>query len=430
MPQKDIDKSQPPCYSRSSNGGTGAATASPQNGNGPGVFEGGILSRNRTIALILAISAILSQSNAASFQGVGGLLDNGGPSVFRSESYGVSGDGSVVFGSSTSAGGGEAFRWTAQTGIQGLGDIAGGQFRSLAKDASYDGSTIVGYGTTLNAYGETVEHPFVWTEEGMQELDQPYWTQKSSNPLSISSDGTVAAGVITTMFTQWGSFQRRSILWDLEDGTTTLMDWPANVGSDFRIHRVDISGNGSSILVAGGSGNGMIWTAEAGYRATCAGSAVALSGDGETIAGYGGFSQPYYGSAYVWTEDAGKTRIGTYEDEYRNFPYDLSYDGSVVVGGLFDDYAMEEEDVYIAYIWTEEDGVRLVKDMLVDQYGLDLVGWNLAIATGISDDGMTIVGSGYNPDGVEEGWIATIPEPATIILLVLGGVILRRTRYV
>jgi len=44
--------------------------------------------------------------------------------------------------------------------------------------------------------------------------------------------------------------------------------------------------------------------------------------------------------------------------------------------------------------------------VLVDDYGLDLTGWKLWKATAISDDGLTIVGSGENPNGETEAWIA------------------------
>ena len=38
--------------------------------------------------------------------------------------------------------------------------------------------------------------------------------------------------------------------------------------------------------------------------------------------------------------------------------------------------------------------------------GLD--GWHLTDARGISGDGRTIVGTGVNPQGLSEGWVATI----------------------
>jgi hypothetical protein len=59
-------------------------------------------------------------------------------------------------------------------------------------------------------------------------------------------------------------------------------------------------------------------------------------------------------------------------------------------------------------------------------YGLDLTGWTLTSCTAVSGDGMTIVGNGTNPQGNREAWIATIPEPTTILLLGLGGMVLRK----
>jgi predicted amidophosphoribosyltransferase len=36
---------------------------------------------------------------------------------------------------------------------------------------------------------------------------------------------------------------------------------------------------------------------------------------------------------------------------------------------------------------------------------------------------LTVMGDGINPSGDEEGWIATIPESATLYLLALGGLV-------
>ena len=71
-----------------------------------------------------------------------------------------------------------------------------------------------------------------------------------------------------------------------------------------------------------------------------------------------------------------------------------------------------------------------LKDILVNEHGLNLDGWLLREAADISYDGLTIVGHGYNPNGNIEAWIATIPEPSTIILFGLGSLtLLRRRKY-
>jgi hypothetical protein len=73
----------------------------------------------------------------------------------------------------------------------------------------------------------------------------------------------------------------------------------------------------------------------------------------------------------------------------------VSGDGSVIVGG--GDGAM---------IWTADDGPRRLKDVLQDDFGLDLFGWTLTEARGISSDGSAIVGLGINPFGAQEAWLA------------------------
>jgi hypothetical protein len=79
--------------------------------------------------------------------------------------------------------------------------------------------------------------------------------------------------------------------------------------------------------------------------------------------------------------------------------YGASADGSVIVGGSG-----------VAFLWTAADGVRALKDVLEDDYGLDLSGWGLTVATAVSPDGTVIVGYGTNPQGQEEAWRAVLPE--------------------
>jgi uncharacterized membrane protein len=81
-------------------------------------------------------------------------------------------------------------------------------------------------------------------------------------------------------------------------------------------------------------------------------------------------------------------------------------DGGAVVVGYGYSVAAKE-----AFIWDESNGMRNLKSVLQTEYGLDLTGWTLVEAYGISADGRTIAGHG-NHNGVGEAWVVTIPEPA------------------
>jgi probable HAF family extracellular repeat protein len=94
-----------------------------------------------------------------------GDLPGGGRS---STAFAVSADGSVVVGTGESASGTEAFRWTAATGMVGLGDLTAAPFTSRATVISSDGKTIYG-----SSAGQGInEQGWVWTESsGMRTLD-------------------------------------------------------------------------------------------------------------------------------------------------------------------------------------------------------------------------------------------------------------------
>jgi len=128
------------------------------------------------------------------------------------------------------------------------------------------------------------------------------------------------------------------------------------------------------------------------------GRAHGVSPDGAVIVGSTG------GQAFRWTSGTGIVRIGP------GAALDASFDGSVVVGGGPDG----------AFIWDAGAGRRLLSDVLVTEFGLDLTGWTLTGARAVSYDGRTIVGSGFNPSGQVEAWIAVVPEPHTGVLVMVG----------
>jgi hypothetical protein len=72
--------------------------------------------------------------------------------------------------------------------------------------------------------------------------------------------------------------------------------------------------------------------------------------------------------------------------------------------------------------------MRSLQDLLMNDLGLNLSGWTLGGASAISADGLTIVGTGVNPMGLNEGWIARIPAPATTTLACIGALGLGRRR--
>jgi uncharacterized membrane protein len=114
------------------------------------------------------------------------------------------------------------------------------------------------------------------------------------------------------------------------------------------------------------------------------------------------------------------TGLGTLTGGSESTAHAVSADGSVVVGdnisGAFPFRTTE------AFVWTGRNAMRSVRSVLVDELGLDLTGWTLASAVGISDDGLTILGNGINPDGESEAWIAVLPSSLAVgIDIKLGG---------
>ena len=117
---------------------------------------------------------------------------------FSSHATDASADGAIVVGYGSNAVDLEAFRWTSDGGIVGLGDLAAGAAISRAHSVSADGEVVVGYGTSGNG-----NEAFYWTQStGMQRLLDVLVAQgatgltgwKLTDARSISGDGTVIVG--------------------------------------------------------------------------------------------------------------------------------------------------------------------------------------------------------------------------------------------
>jgi len=183
----------------------------------------------------------------------------------------------------------------------------------------------------------------------------------------------------------------------------------------------DVSADGSVVVGLGDSASGIEafrWTVNGGmvglgdlpgglFRSV----AQAVSADGSVVVGYGSSSSGN-SEAFRWTSNDRIVGLGDLPGGiFYSEATGTSADGSVVVGNSVSSSGGE------AFIWKQDEGMRSLRDVLVTDYALGSVlnGWRL-VASDISPDGATIVGSGINPLGQAEAWIARIPPQLDIAM--------------
>jgi probable HAF family extracellular repeat protein len=376
------------------------------------------------VAIAATIGIASAQSaQAASFMSLG-YLPGGSASLYPdSRASGISADGLVVVGSSSSSNGTEAFRWTQAGGMVGLGSLPGTSFNSNASAVSADGSVVVGYSNGVNG-----REPFRWTQSGgmvgLGNLSGGASAGRSLNDMGVSADGSVVVGQSA------GANGPEAFRWTQASGMVGLGDLP---GGRFASGASGVSADGS-VVVGYANANGpeqpFRWTEAGGMVGLSSPSAGggfgsyanAVSADGSVVVGDSGLNGF---EAFRWTQTDGMVGLGFLPGGgYFSTAQAASADGSVVVGqSPTGNFTVEP---YTAFIWTEPQGMLSIKNLLTAS-GLDLTGWRLQRATGVSANGRTITGYGQNPNGNYEAWIAQlddptpIPEPTSVVVLGLIG---------
>jgi probable HAF family extracellular repeat protein len=335
---------------------------------------------NRALGLggVCLGSLLVSQSFAqAEFRGLGDLP--GGAAFSRP--WAISSDGTTVVGISRSSNGDEAFRWKATTGIVGLGDFAGGGFSSLATDVSADGSVVVGQGRTTagDAY-------FVWkADTGLTPILDGFFPVLGS-AIAVSDDGQKVACI------RRDTSQPQLVIWTRASGLQPSLGVPSYA------FEIVMSGDGH-VIVCGNER----WTDGIGpvTISTDYPNAIATTTtrDGTTTcgtSGSGGFPSPFAcrSSSLADAQPLWRTTSS------RGIAKAVSDDASVIVG----------TDGENAMYWSGPTGAVKLKDWVVAKFGLQLTGWRLRSAVGISADGKVIAGEGTNPSGAEEAWLLRLPS--------------------
>lgn len=355
---------------------------------------------------LLAASAVAQNTHpapaparAASFQGLGDFP--GG--TFESQGLRVSADGSVVVGNGTTDSGKQAFRWTQREGMVSLGNLPDGGFKqSWAVGVSADGSVIVGYGDPDGSGKWETHRDFRWTQGDGMVLRGGLDGAAHSEALAVSADGSVIVGD--------GGAQ--AFRWTRRDGVVELGVLPGRSNS----RAIAVSADGSVVtgssyqLPAWDHEEAFVWTPAGGMQGlgippgSSASFPNAISADGSVIVG-----SLTGAGVFRWSRSTGMTTLGQFPGARVTHPSAITADGAIIVGTS----SVDRRAPSIAFIWDATHGMRSLQTVLETEHGLNLAGWHLQNASGLTPDGAVIVGWGTNPAGQTEAFRAVLKsQPA------------------
>jgi len=296
----------------------------------------------------------------------------------------ISGDGLFVAGLAFNVGSADPtqiYRWSQAGGYQNIGTIPGWRF-SQARAMNGDGSVLVGY---VHNMAGTSASAFRWVSgAGFQDLGYLRPGSSLAQSVGVSRDGNVVVGISApSVFGPIEAFR-----WTPQTGMVPVA--PA-IGSPFD-------------------------------ETTARG----VSGDGSVIVGYGN-SPGTPSRPWRWTEETGIEDLGLPSDATTGLLTLANYNGSVAVGSM--NFPGNQG---VPYLWNENSGFTPLLDYFSDNGVVFPTGYSFFDVAGISDDGLTFGGVCASTDGTlpTRGWVATVPAPAPLCILLSALAYTRRSRPV
>ena len=341
----------------------------------------------------------------------------------------ISGDGSTVVGGSHIHRPSIApFKWTLDEGMQALpGDPDTPGTLLVPLVVSYDGSVIEGIrngsdtttlavtpdGTVQVGTYDNGSVSTIWSSDGLR----TGFVDLQGHGLFITSDLFAGRESRLTGVVDLPGGGRRYIGWvrlrDSIDGpsepTPALPESLASLEEDVVSFVFDTSGTGLPALRLLAPGPGLSGPDDRSQLTT---TVFDISADGQYGVGRRWFPLVPIGAR--WDLGTGDL-IGP---EFVGFAINgISADGSVLTSD-------------VGRVWTEaSDWVNMTSLLEVAGLSNEIAGWTDFVILDVSDDGMTFMGLAKNPQGQSEGWVATVPEPGSLLLgLGLAGSFLLRRR--
>ncbi len=362
----------------------------------------------KAIALVIVLTTSCAAAQP-SFVTIGDL-----PGGFHtSYARGVSSDGSVVTGLSYATGGSLAFRWDEESGMEALPVVPG--------TAGYQGGTVSPNGKFITGThgfpSQQGQNGFVWSEEtGTISIGSLPGGRNMSILGHITNDG-LGVGRSDFDLTPRGYPIYRAVKWTLKGGLEALpLPEPTDLQFSSAAGRVLDDGR-----IFGISNSGKwFYSEDSGFEM------LPVSSYMNTINPSGDFmigtmldsTSPIPHRARYWTPDTGEVPLTPYGDDYASEALFMSDDGSVIIGRGTQGWQ----------VWLDQ-GSPVLFDDFVAGLGVDLDGWNMNFVYGISGDGSKIYGSAIDSTGNNiEGFVLTIPAPASVSVLVPGVLAFRRRR--
>jgi len=335
----------------------------------------------------------------------------------------------------------------ADPGFTGIGDLPGGPSSSEAFGISESGTDVVGYGTIAGNFGRA----FHWSAGVMTEIFDPNGIYTTRVAYAITNRGVLvgeaqgpngieafkynssganlfralggsvpgglfggaafdvdARGSLVVGTREQSGFRLEAARWD--GPSITGLGYLAPGGAQSLALGVSLDGT----TIVGGSdttgdyrafviGSAGVMSELASLLGTITSEAKAVNGDGTVIVGTATLSGRT--SAVRWTNGV-PADLGDLPDGF-NFAIAnaCNLDGQVVVG--YSSGAAGTE----AVVWRGGQ-LRTIREVLTEAGVTSHLGWSLSVANGVNSTGLIICGSGINPNGQNEGWVATLPELA------------------